>query len=158
MNDQPAPAQALEMLANIQAAYKALPHLPTGILNFAVFIDEQQMTFLTWTNINSAINQHVIQQLHNQLAAQQNTIQQQQGQLQALGNIQIPQPVINVAAPAAPAHQAQAPKVPKPQSFKGDRASAKAFIQSLDIYFSMGPLEFLKLQAKIKCTLLLCED
>lgn len=157
MNNQQQPAPAPVMPAALQAAYEALPRLPTGLLNLALFTDTNQMELMSWTNVSNAIHQHTIQQLHDQLVAQQATIQQQQGQIQAFQNFQLPQPIVNVAAPAAPAHSTA--KVPKPQPFKGDRASSKAFIQSLVIYFSMRPYaEFVNPQAKIKYTLLLCED
>lgn len=89
------------------------------------------------------------------ITRQQTRMTQQEATITAL-NARPPQ--INVQAPPAQP-QPHSIKIPLPNKFKGERGRpAKAFIKSVELYFSMKPTHFTTPEDKIKFTLMLLED
>lgn len=173
------PAMNPPMPQRIQDAYDALPRLPQGGgLDFSSFITNDDTgrddvgNYMAYQNVRMQQLMNTIDTLNLQVTTQQNTINQQQTLMNGFQQVNQAPP----GAQAPPGQPGQAPiwvnipplnippapnagpKIPKPQPFKGERQLAKAFINSLELYFSMRPNDFPTNGSKIKYALLLCED
>ncbi|KAG8938453.1 hypothetical protein FRC00_000124 [Tulasnella sp. 408] len=149
-----------KFLKGTYASDASLTIMATPAPDFANMNNDALRTTLAdmWNRLETANQAYqALDNSHTTLLSQHAALQTQVQAAALQPQIHVPTPQIHVSQPSTVTPKA--PKVPKPEPFKGDRGPpARVFIQACEMYFLVRPDDFADEPARIRFTLMLLQE